>query len=69
MKNVNIIGAHQFLGRGGGDHKKQYIWETAKKRGLRQFVGGLVKNREECNFKGKGGGGGGGIETSMHTMT
>ena len=65
MKNVNIMWLHQFLGgeeggRRGMGHKKQYIWGTAKKRGLRQFAGGLAKNREERGFKGKGGGGGGG---------
>ena len=32
MKNVNIMGVHQFLGEVG--HKKQYIWGIASKEGL-----------------------------------
>ena len=44
MKNVNIIGVHQFVGEGG--HEKQYIWEIAQKGWLGQFAGGLAKNRE-----------------------
>ena len=29
MKNVNIMGFHQFLGEVGKDHKKQYTWGIA----------------------------------------
>ena len=32
MKNVNIMGVHQFLGE--GVTKKQYIWGLPKKGGL-----------------------------------
>ena len=28
MKNINILGVHQFLGEVGG-YKKQYIWGIA----------------------------------------
>ena len=29
MKNLHIMGVQQFLGEGGGGHKKQYIWGIA----------------------------------------
>ena len=29
MKNVNIMGVHQFLGEGGGGQKNIYIWGIA----------------------------------------
>ena len=48
MKNVNIMGVHQFLKE--GDHKKYiyiYIWGIALKGGLGQFAEGLAKNGEE----------------------
>ena len=45
MKNVNIMGVHQFLGE--GVTKKQYIWGIAQKGGLGQFAGGFAKNRED----------------------
>ena len=38
MKNVNIIGVHQFLGEGG--HKKNNIYEELPKKGLGQFLEG-----------------------------
>ena len=60
MKNVNIMGVHQFLGE--GVTKKQYIWGIAQKGGLGQFAGGFAKNREDV-FQG------GGVDTSMRTMT
>ena len=52
MKNVNIMGVHQFLGEGG--HKKTiYIYGKLPKRGgLGQFTGDLAKNRKECVFVG-----------------
>ena len=45
MKNVNIMGVHQFLKE--GDHKKNniYIWGIAQKGGLGQFAD-LAKNRD-----------------------
>ena len=33
MKNVNIMGFHQFLGEGRGHPKKQYIWGIDNKYG------------------------------------
>ena len=44
MKNVNIMGVHQFLVEGG--HKEIIYMGNCLKRGLGQFTGGLVKNRE-----------------------
>ena len=38
MKNVNLMGVHQFLGEGG--HKKRYIYKELPKKG------GLSKNRK-----------------------
>ena len=52
MKNVNIMGVHQFLGEGG--HKKEYIWELPK-TGLGKFAEGLAKNKEENVFEGGAG--------------
>ena len=43
-KNVNIMGVHQFLVEGG--HKEIIYVGNCLKRGLGQFAGGLVKNRE-----------------------
>ena len=62
MKNVNIMGVHQFLVEGG--HKKIIYMGNCLKRGLGQFARGLAKNREEGVFEGGMGG-----DTSMHTMT
>ena len=42
MKNVNIMGVHQFL---GGRAQKNNM-ENCLKRGLGQFAGGFAKNRE-----------------------
>ena len=53
MKNVNIMGVHQFLGEGG--QKKNNIYGELPKKRLRQFAEGLAKNKE-------------GVDTSMHTM-
>ena len=50
MKNVNIMGVHQFLVEGG--HKKIIYIRNCLKRGLGQFAGGLAKNREEGVFEG-----------------
>ena len=33
MKNINIMGIHQFLGEWGGGGHKKYIWGIAKKKG------------------------------------
>ena len=44
MKNVNIVGVHQFLGERG--HKKIMHMRNCLKRGLGQFAGGLAKNRK-----------------------
>ena len=58
MKNVNIMGVHQFLVEGG--HKEIIYMGNCLKRGLEQFVGGLVKNREGV-FEG--------VDTLIHTVT
>ena len=50
MKNVNIMGVHQFLGVGG--HEKTICMGNCLKGGLGQFTGGLPKNREEGVFEG-----------------
>ena len=51
MKNLNIMGVHQFLGE--GVTKKQYIYrKLPKKEGLGQFAGDFAKNRKECVFVG-----------------
>ena len=44
MKNVNIMGVHQFLVEGG--HKEIIYMGNCLKRGLGQFAGGLAKNKE-----------------------
>ena len=44
MKNVNIMGSHQFLGEGGV--KKSNIYGELPKKGLGQFAEGLAKNKE-----------------------
>ena len=60
MKNVDIMGVHQFLGEGA--HKKSNIYRELPKKGLGQFAEGLVKNREEGVLEW-------GSDTLMHTMT
>ena len=45
MKNVNIMGAHQFLGEGRS--KKTNIYVELLKKGLGQFAESLTKNKEE----------------------
>ena len=45
IKNVNIMGVHQFLGEGGGS-KKNNIYGELPKTGLRQFAEGLAKNKK-----------------------
>ena len=42
MKNVNILGVHQFLGEVGG-HKKQIYGELPKKGGLDNLQGAWQK--------------------------
>ena len=49
MKNVNIMGIHQFLGE--GDQKNIYMGNCLKK-GLGQFAEGLAKNKEESVLEG-----------------
>ena len=43
MKDVNIMGFHQFLGEGG--HKKYIYMGNCLKRGLGHIAGGLANNR------------------------
>ena len=48
MKNVNIMGVHQFLGEGVTKKKKKNnIYGELPKKGLGQFAEGLAKNKEE----------------------
>ena len=55
MKNVNIVGIHQFLGEGG--QKKTTIYmRNCLKRGAWQKVGRVILR-------------GGGVNTSMYIMT
>ena len=47
VKNVNIMGVHQFLGEGGGGTKKNIYEELPKKGDLTKnrkgvFEGGLI---------------------------
>ena len=58
MKNVNIMGIHQFLVEGG--RKKIIYMGNCLKRELGQFAGDLAKNREGV-FKG--------LDTLIHTLT
>ena len=58
MKNVNIMGAHQFLVEVG--HKKIIYMGNCLKRVLAQFAGGLAKNREGVLQ---------GVDTLIHTVT
>ena len=44
MKNVNVMGVHQFF-RGGGSLKTIYMANCLKGVGLGQFAGGLTKKR------------------------
>ena len=60
MKNVNIMGIHQFLVEGEGDRKEIIYMGNCLKRRLGQFAGGLVKNREGV-FEG--------VDTLIHTVT
>ena len=58
MKNVNIMGVHQFLVEGGS--QKIIYMGNCLKRGLGQFARGLAKNREGV-FEG--------VDTLIHTVT
>ena len=59
MKNVNIMGVHQFLGE--GCHKKNHIYgELPKKGGLDNLQGAWQKIRRRVFLRG--------VDTSMHTM-
>ena len=49
MKNVNIMGVHQFLGElGGGEGQKKLWYGELPKKELGQFAESLAKNKEEC---------------------
>ena len=59
IKNVNIMGVHQFLGEGG--HKKTIYMGNCLKRGSWTICGGFAKkNRKKGVFLG--------VNTLMHTM-
>ena len=53
LKNVNIMGVHQFLGEGASQKNNMYEEFPEK--------GGLAKNRKGVFTEG--------VDTSMHTMT
>ena len=60
MKNVDIMGYHQFLGEGG--HTKNNIYgELPKKGGLDNLQGTRQKIERRVFLKR--------VDTSMHTMT
>ena len=49
MKNVNIMGVHQFLGElGAGEGQKKLWYGELPKKELGQFAESLAKNKEEC---------------------
>ena len=54
MKNVNIMGAQQFLGEGEGSQKKKniYIYGELPKKGLGQFPKGLAINKGKSVLEG-----------------
>ena len=58
MKNINIMGVHQFLGERGKSQKNDVKDEMPKKRVLNNLHGRRVFLME-----------GGGEVTPMHTMT
>ena len=62
MKNINIMGFHQFLGE--GSHKKTICMGNCLKRGAWPICREICKNRVEgvAVFLA-----GGGVDTSMHT--
>ena len=63
MKNVNIMGVHQFLGEGG--HKKTIYMGNCLKRDLDNLQKAWQKIRkQEGPFEGEGE-----VDTLMHTMT
>ena len=66
MKNIDIMGIHQFLGE--GSHRKSNIYGELPKKWLGQFAEGLAKNREEGVYF-FGGSGGWRIDIWIHTMT
>ena len=59
MKNVNIIGVHQFLGE--GVTKNNIYGELPKKGGLGNLQGTWLKIGRSVFLKG--------ADTSMHTLT
>ena len=56
MKNVNIMGAQQFLGEGEGSQKNIYIYiyiyGELPKKGLGQFPKGLAINKGKSVLEG-----------------
>ena len=58
MKNLNIMGVHQFLVEGA--HKEIIYMGNCLKRRFGQFEEGLVKNREDV-FEG--------VDNLIHTTT
>ena len=54
MKNVNIMGAQQFLGEGEGSQKRKYIYIDGElpKKGLGQFAKGLAINEGDSVLEG-----------------
>ena len=70
MKNVNIMGVHQFLGEGsqkkkaifmGRSQKNNIYGELPKKGGLDNLQGNWQKIGKRVFLRG--------VDTSMHTMT
>ena len=58
MKNVNIMGVHQFLVE--GSHKEIIYMGNCLKKRLGQFAGDLVKNKEVVFER---------VDTLIHTVT
>ena len=56
MKNVNIMGVHQFLGEGGGRSQKNIKEELPKKGGLNNLQGAVQKIGGMVFLMGGGGG-------------
>ena len=61
MKNVNIMGFHQFLGEGEGSQKNNIYGKLPKKGGLDNLMGTWQKIGRWVFLRGAGGGGRGGV--------
>ena len=59
IKNITIMGVHQFLGE--GVTKNNIYWKLPKKRGLDYFQGAWQKIGRRLFL--------GAVDTLMHTMT